>query len=86
MASVAQKCYAEAMVKEVTLRKAGGSIAATLPKEMADRLNLEPGDRALAVETENGILLTPYDPKVEKVLRISRRVAKKYRNALRELA
>jgi len=74
------------MVKEVTLRKAGGSIAATLPKEMADRLHLEAGDRALVVETDNGILLTPYDPKVEKALRIARRVAKKYRSALRELA
>lgn len=74
------------MVKEVTLRRAGGSIAATLPKEMADRLNLEAGDRALVVETENGILLTPYDPKTEKALQIARRVAKKYRNALRELA
>lgn len=74
------------MVKEVTLRKAGGSIAATLPKEMADRLHLEAGDRALVVETENGILLTPFDPTVEKALGIARRVAKKYRNALRELA
>jgi hypothetical protein len=40
----------------------------------------------LAVETEKGILLTPYDPRVEKSLTIARRVAKKYRNALRELA
>ena len=61
---VAQKCYEAPMVKEVTLRKAGGSIAATLPKEMADRLHLEPGDRALVVETENGILLTPITAKL----------------------
>jgi len=74
------------MVKEVTLRRAGGSIAATLSKEMADRLHLEAGDRALVVETEKGILLTPYDPKVEKALRIAGRVAKKYRNVLRQLA
>ena len=74
------------MVKEITLRKAGGSIAATLPKEMADRLHLEAGDHALVVETENGILLTPYDPKVERQLSTARRLAKKYRNALRELA
>jgi putative addiction module antidote len=74
------------MVKEVTLRRAGGSIAATLPKEMADRLHLEAGDRALVVETDKGILLTPYDPKIERGLGIARRAAKKYRNALRELA
>ncbi len=74
------------MAKQVTLRRSGGSIGATLPKDMADRLHLEPGDRVLAVETENGILLTPYDPQVEHALRTARRLAKKYRNALRELA
>ncbi len=74
------------MVKEVTLRQAGGSIGATLPKEMADRFHLAPGDRVLAVETEKGILLTPYDARVERALRVARRLAKKYRNALRELA
>ena len=74
------------MVKQVTLRKAGGSIGATLPKEMADRLSLEAGDTVLAVETEKGILLTPYNPETERALKIARRVAKRYRNALRELA
>ncbi len=74
------------MVKELTLRRVGGSIGATLPKEMAERLHLEVGDRVLAVETERGILLTPYDPKVEQALGIARRLAKRYRNALRELA
>ena len=51
------------MTKEVTLRQAGGSVSATLPKDMADRLRLEAGDRILAVETDRGILLTPYDPR-----------------------
>lgn len=74
------------MMKELTLRQSGGSISATLPKEMADRLHLGPGDRILALETEQGILLTPYDPKVEEALDIARRVAKRYRNALRQLA
>jgi putative addiction module antidote len=74
------------MVKEVTLRQAGGSIGATLPKEMAERLHLGAGDTVLAVETDRGILLTPYDAKVERAMMIARRLAKKYRNALRELA
>jgi putative addiction module antidote len=74
------------MIKDVKLRQAGGSVSATLPKDMADRLHLTPGDRVLAVETGEGILLTPYDPKVEQGLEIAARAAKKYRNALRELA
>ena len=53
---------------------------------MADRLRLEAGDRVLAVETERGILLTPYAPETERALKIAAKAAKKYRNALRELA
>ena len=74
------------MVKDLKLRQAGGSVSATLPKDMADRLHLAPGDRVLAVETEDGILLTPYDPHVEQGLEIAAKAAKRYRNALRELA
>ena len=74
------------MTREVKLRQAGGSVSATLPKGMADRLHLEAGDRVLAVETARGILLTPYDPDAEQALKVASRAAKKYRNALRELA
>jgi putative addiction module antidote len=79
-------CYPAVMTKEVTLRQAGGSVSATLPKDMADRLRLEAGDRVLAVETDRGILLTPYDPDVDRALKVAGLAAKKYRNALRELA
>jgi antitoxin MazE len=74
------------MFKDLKLCQAGGSVSATLPKDMADRLHLAPGDRVLAVETDSGILLTPYDPQVEQALQIAARAAKKYRNALRGLA
>ena len=74
------------MVQEVKLRRAGGSIAATLPKEMADRLKLAPGDTVMAVETDRGILITPYDPDTEEALSIAAEVGRTYRNALRELA
>ena len=74
------------MVRDVTLRQVGGSVSATLPKDMADRLHLAPGDRVLAIETERGVLLTPYDPTTERALKIAARAAKKYRNVLRALA
>ncbi|WP_396218920.1 AbrB/MazE/SpoVT family DNA-binding domain-containing protein [Gemmatimonas sp.] len=74
------------MVRELTLRQVGGSIGATIPKDMAERLHLEVGDRVLAIETDRGILLTPYDPDVEAGLAIAADAAKTYRNALRELA
>ncbi len=74
------------MVKEVTVRRVGGSMGTTLPKDMAERLHVEPGDRLLAIETDEGILLTPYDPVVQEGLAVAARAAKRYRGALRELA
>ena len=74
------------MVRELKLRQVGGSVGATLPKDMAARLHLAAGDRVLAVETERGILLSPYDPTVEEALELAARTAKKYRSALRQLA
>ena len=74
------------MTREVVLRQVGGSIGATLPKDMADRLHLSAGDTVLAVETDRGILLTPYDPQTEEALAIARDVSGRYRNALHELA
>jgi putative addiction module antidote len=79
-------CYSEHMTKELTLRQAGGSVSATIPKDMADRLRLEAGDRVLAIETDRGILLTPYAEEAERALKVASKVAKKYRHALRELA
>ena len=74
------------MAKNITLRQAGGSVSATIPKDIADRLRLEAGDQVLAVETDRGVLLTPYDPETEATLMVASRVAKKYRAALHELA
>lgn len=74
------------MTREVKLRQTGGSISATLPKEMAERLHLSAGDVVLAVETDRGILLTPYDPEIEETLAVAAEISAKYRNTLRELA
>ncbi len=74
------------MVRNVKLRRMGGSVGATLPKEMAERLHLEAGDEVLAVETADGILLSPYNPDVEEGLAIAAEAQKRYQGALRELA
>jgi len=74
------------LIKEVTFRRYGGSLGTTLPKAMTDRLNLDAGDKAYAIETEHGILLTPYDPDFLHVMEAEERISKRYPNALRELA
>jgi hypothetical protein len=53
---------------------------------MVDRLGLTPGDRILAVETEDGILLTPITTAIDEELAATRRAAKRHRGALRELS
>ncbi|MBA3891786.1 MAG: AbrB/MazE/SpoVT family DNA-binding domain-containing protein [Gemmatimonadaceae bacterium] len=74
------------MVKKVTVRQTGTSISATIPREMAERLHIGVGDTLYAIETERGVLLTPYDPDVAEELEAYRHVARQCRNALRELA
>lgn len=69
-----------------TLKKIGGSVATVLPKSMLERFHLEAGDEVLVVETDNGLLVTPFDPEFEDAMKIYARGAKKYRNAMRELA
>jgi putative addiction module antidote len=64
----------------------GGSVGATLPKDIADRLHVGPGDEVFIVETDQGVLLTPYDPTFEKAMVAYQRGARKYRNTLRRLA
>lgn len=74
------------MVRSVTLRKMGGSIGATLPKDLVERLHLDAGDEVFVVATDRGLLITPYDPTFARAMAAYRRGARKYRNALRELA
>ena len=44
------------------------AVSATVPKDVASRLRLEAGERVLAIETDRGILLTPFDPVAERAL------------------
>jgi antitoxin MazE len=68
------------------LKKLGGSVAAVLPKAMLERFRLEAGDKVHVVETPDGLLITPFDPDFDEAMKVYSRGAKKFRNALRELA
>ena len=72
--------------KRQTLKKIGGSAALVLPKGMLDRFHLEAGDDVMVVETNDGLLVTPFDAAFEEAMEHYKRGAKKYRNAMRELA
>jgi len=69
-----------------TLKKIGGSVATVLPKSMLDRFHLDAGDEVLVVETDRGLLVTPFDADFQEAMAVYARGAKKFRNAMRELA
>ncbi len=64
----------------------GNSLGLILPREIVERLHLEKGESVSVVETAQGIEITPFDPDFDKKLEAARKVTKRYRNALRELA
>ncbi len=66
--------------------KVGNSAGLLLPKEALSRLRLKQGDTVYLTETPDGFRLTPYDPEFERQMALVRRVAKKRRNVLRQLA
>jgi putative addiction module antidote len=74
------------MTRETTIRAIGNSTGATLPKAMLERYKIAEGDRVHLIETDHGILMTPYDPDFVEAMNIYNEGARKYRNALKELA
>ena len=74
------------MTEHVKVSQIGNSLGVILSKELLVKLRVEKGDRLHVVETPTGIELRTYDPDFEKQLKIGRDIAKRYRNALRELA
>jgi putative addiction module antidote len=68
------------------ITKVGNSSGLLLPKEAMAKLRVEQGDTVYLTETPDGYRLTPYDPDFERQMGLARKVMKKHRNALRELA
>jgi putative addiction module antidote len=68
------------------LRKIGNSVGLVLPKEALARLRVEAGDTIHMTEAPGGVRLTPYDPVFERQMAVARKVMKRNRNVLRELA
>lgn len=64
----------------------GNSTGVVLPKEVTAKLGLAKGDVVFLTESADGYRLTPYDPDFEKQMTAARKIMKKRRNALRELA
>lgn len=68
------------------LRAIGNSVGVVLPKELLARLGVGEGDTLYAVETPEGVRLSTADPEFTAQMAEARRIMKKRRAVLRELA
>ena len=68
------------------LTSIGNSVGVVLPKELLVKLGLQKGDTLYAVETGDGFRLTTSDAEFEAQMAVARRLMKKWRNVLHELA
>lgn len=68
------------------LTQIGNSLGVILPKDVLARLKLEKGDTLFVTDAADGVTLTPYSPDFASQMTAARRVMKKRRDVLRELA
>ena len=68
------------------LTQIGNSVGVILPKDVLGRLNLEKGDTLFLTDSVNGFNLSPYNPTFDAQMTEARRIMKKRREVLRELA
>ena len=74
------------MTNTLKITTIGNSVGVVLPREILERLRVEKGDTLYAVETPNGIELTPYDAEFARKLEVGKRVMRENRDLLRKLA
>lgn len=68
------------------LTQLGNSVGAIFPKEALAKLRVGKGDTLYLTEAPDGFRITPFDPEFEEQMSVARKVMKKRRNALRQLA
>jgi putative addiction module antidote len=68
------------------LTQIGYSVGVILPRELLSKLGVGKGDTIYAIDQPDGVRLTTADPDFEAQMEVARKVMKKWRNVLRELA
>ena len=71
---------------KLKITRIGSSVGVVLPKEALARLKVDKGDSLYLTEAPDGYRVTPYDPEFERIMTSARKMSRRYRNALRELA
>ena len=68
------------------LTQIGNSVGVILPKEILARLKVERGDLVYLTDSADGVRLTPHNPNFEAQMTAARRIMRKRRDVLHELA
>ena len=71
---------------KTAVRRVGNSLGITLPKTIVENYHLNEGDVLHLVETDEGVVLTPFNPKFAEWAEKYERTNKRFRNTLNALA
>ncbi len=71
---------------QLKVTQIGNSLGVILPKDVIAKLKVDKGDVLFVTELPGGVMLTAYDEKVDRQLRVGRDLMARYRETLRELA
>ncbi len=71
---------------KTAVRRVGNSLGITLPKTIVENYRLSVGDELHLVETEEGLVLTPFDPKFQQWAKAYEKTNRRFRNTLKALA
>ena len=71
---------------KTAVRRVGNSLGITLPRTIVDNYHLNEGDELHLVETDEGVVLTPFSPKFAEWAEAYERTNKRYRNTLKALS
>ncbi|HEU0054025.1 MAG TPA: hypothetical protein VFQ39_12655 [Longimicrobium sp.] len=71
---------------KIALRRIGGSVGGTFPKDMMERMRVGDGDTLYVIERNGEYVLTPYDPEFMQSMDAFEEIRREFRNAFHELA
>ena len=71
---------------KLKIRGVGSSAGIVIPKNVMARLRLAKGDAVFLTEAPEGFRITVHDPEFEEDMTLARKIMRKRRNLLRELA
>ncbi len=73
------------MARKVKVRRVRKTLYVSIPKRFVEQLRLSAGDVLQVSATRDGLLLSPYDPDVERAVEAYERLYRRYRGELRAL-